>query len=129
MFQSEKKPQMSIQAYVTRFVLFFLLILFLQILLLFYWCLSNIRLAKLTHMSGEALLLSMIYLNRISSNIANFPINIFTIHRLVLAWYVFVSLIAFVSLIDGFANLVCYVRRNLSMIHRPVMVDLQKWEV
>ena len=68
--QSKARPKMSIQYYVTRFAF-----------LSFFLSASHShkflhRLVKFTCMSGEALLLSMIYLNRISSKISNFPINI-----------------------------------------------------
>lgn len=59
MFQCKTKPDMSIQDYLRRIV-------------------------KYTGVSGEALMLSMINLARIYRLLSNFPVNILTIHRLLL---------------------------------------------
>ena len=59
MFQCKTKPDMKLQDYLTRIV-------------------------KYTDVSGEALILSMIHINRIYRLLPNFPVNLLTIHRLLL---------------------------------------------
>ena len=115
---------MSIQYYVTRFALFVFFFVYISHKFLHH------RLVKFTCMSGEALLLSMIYLNRISSKFSNFPINIFTIHRLLLTWYVFCVMLFYCLFFNYvYLSLACCVQRNLSTIDQRVTVDFQKSEV
>jgi hypothetical protein len=60
MFQSKTVPSMTIKQYFQR-------------------------LAKYTGVSGESMILSMIHIARIFRTLPNFPVNILTIHRLLLA--------------------------------------------